>query len=243
VIEARTPPPSGSRRAREHALNGHVSQSGTPHETKTERTRLQDRPNISFAELAAMQRGYVERLGKLIEQRAAVMNRPNPPTAAIGSPAPAREPAVDNFGCRVWNDERLGKLTRTVLSDGSTSYGLRTDVVRSAVAKVLGAPLPAFVERGAATNSPYLEVVGTKDREIAAAMASAAQRWGNDERARSVSALHRLGFQHCGQTRQSSGAKPRALHPDPGPTPGLTQVRSKFSSQARTRVVPIDEVR
>jgi hypothetical protein len=49
------------------------------------------------------------------------------------------------------------------------------------VAKVLGAPRPAFVERGAATNSPYLELVGTKDHEIAAAMAYAAQRWGNDE--------------------------------------------------------------
>lgn len=160
-------------------MNGHVSQTGSLAEPKTERTRVQERPNISVAEFAAIQRGYVERLGKLIEQLAAVMNRPDAPAAAVGSPAPAREMADVVHG--VAHDSPGGKLTRTVLPDGSVSYGLGTDVVRSAVAKLLGAPRPAFVERGAATSSPYLEIVGTKDQEIAAAMAHAAKRWGNDE--------------------------------------------------------------
>ena len=117
--------------------------------------------------------------GSSIEQLAALMNRPDPPTAVIGSTAAARD--ATDIRRRTAHDDRLGKLTRTVLPDGSTCYGLQTDLVRSTVAKVLGAPRPAFVERGAATNSPYLELVGTKDQEIAAAMAYAAQRWGNDE--------------------------------------------------------------
>jgi hypothetical protein len=164
-------------------LNGHVSpaETSTP-ETRTERTsRLRDRPNISVAELAAMQRGYVERLGRLIEQLAAVMSRQNPPTAAIGSPATAHAGTQDDVDRAVIRYERSGKLTRTLLADGSVGYTLGTDLVRSTVARFLGEPSPAFIERGAAMKAPYLEILGTKDHEIAAAMAFAAQRWGKDE--------------------------------------------------------------
>jgi len=162
-------------------LNGQVPPSANQPEPKTERTRLQDRPNVSVAELAALQRGYVERLGKLIEQLTAVMNRPDPPAAAIGSPAPVHDAARPNVSRGTDDRERFAHLVRTPLTGGDASFRLPTDPVRSTVAKVLGAPRPAFVERGAATNSSYLELVGTKDREIAAAMAYAAERWGNDE--------------------------------------------------------------
>jgi hypothetical protein len=109
------------------------------------------------------------------------MSRPNPPTAAIGSPAPARDAAATGYGHAMNRNDRLGRLTRTLLADGSAAYALHTDRVRSTVARLLGPPAPAFVERGAATTSPYLELVGTKDHEIAAAMPFAAQRWGNDD--------------------------------------------------------------
>ncbi len=67
-------------------MNGHVSQTDdTLTSLKPERTsRPPERPNISVAELAALQRGHVERLGKLIEQLTAVMSRPNPPSAVMG---------------------------------------------------------------------------------------------------------------------------------------------------------------
>ena len=88
---------------------------------------------------------------------------------------------LTEIGQGIVHDGHLAKFVRTPLPGGDASYGLRSDLVRSTVAKVLGAPRPAFVERGAATTSPYLELVGTKDHEIAAAMAFAAHRWGNDE--------------------------------------------------------------
>ena len=168
-------------------MNGQISPNGKTADTRSERPRLEDRPNVSVAELAALQRGYVERLGKLIEQLTAVMSGPIPPTAAIGSPAPASGIKGSRHDMR---DERLDKLVRTRMPGGDISYGFRTDAVRSTVAKVLGASRPAFVERAAESTSPYLELVGTNDREIATAIAFAAERCGNDEIIIHVSGRH-----------------------------------------------------
>ncbi len=67
--------------------------------TNTERVfRSHDRPTISVPELVAIQRGYLERLGAIVEQLSAVVRRRDALAPVVE--APPRDVVTDPFGGR-----------------------------------------------------------------------------------------------------------------------------------------------
>jgi len=136
----------------------------------------------SLDRLTVRQSEQIDRLDDAINKMlAAVMHQPNPPRAAIGSASPPR-PDLDTAQIAedVARIHDVSKLKKTQLENGDVSYSLPKDNVRSVVAEAIGYDREAFRECGIRSASPHLEVVGLSDRQIAAAMAFAKQRWNGD---------------------------------------------------------------
>jgi hypothetical protein len=153
-------------------LNGRITSEETSTDSKPERpTGPHDRRSISVSELAAMQRGYVERLGKVAEQLEALMQRTSEPNAAFG----------ETESVQPWEVEPRGGLTREPLRNGDAGYHLVAEFLRSTVGRISRRPRLAFVVRGAENGSPYVKLIGTKDHELGVAVAFAAERWEHFE--------------------------------------------------------------
>jgi hypothetical protein len=118
-----------------------------------------------------MQRGYVERLGKVAEQLEALMQRTGESNAAFG--------ATESVQPR--EDKPRRGLTREPLRNGDAGYHLVADFLRSTVGRISRRPRLAFVVRSAENGSPYLKLIGTKDHELAVAVAFAVERWEHFE--------------------------------------------------------------
>jgi len=96
-----------------------------------------------------MQRGYLERLGTIVDQLTIIMRRLDAPTGVVNSPAAE----VLLSGCPhmydIQREMQLASLVRKTLGDGAVSDSLPTNLLRSIVAKLLGASRTAFVHYGA----------------------------------------------------------------------------------------------
>ncbi len=158
-------------------MNGQVNGNTGTH---TERVfRSHDRPNISAPELAAMQRGYLERLGTIVEELSTITRRPDVQTGVIDSPGSAT--ARNECSRGIERSATLAHLVRRTLDGGAVGYSLPTNLLRSIVAKLTGANGIAFVHNGAGSRSASIEVRGKDECEIMAAMAFAANLWLNED--------------------------------------------------------------
>ncbi len=139
--------------------------------------RSHDRSTISVPELAAMQRGYLERLGTIVEQLTTIMRQPDTLNE------PAGEVPLNGYTCAhdIKPGVPLEALVRRTLPSGAVAYGMPTNLLRWIVAKFAGGNRIAFVHDRPESRSASIEIVGKNDRPIAAAMNFAAKCWGTEE--------------------------------------------------------------
>lgn len=129
--------------------------------------------------LAEMQREKTAELSRLIEQISKSIEK----SGAVAAVAPAKEVDVeqDAIGRRyaVERDIADRNLRVTRLPSGDVAYSIPGDVLRTANG-ALGSHY-AFVERGTRTKSPFIEIAGSSDRQIEAAVTYAARRWAGED--------------------------------------------------------------
>jgi hypothetical protein len=132
----------------------------------------------------------LDRLEEVTRQLAEVMAGPKPPVAAIASPSPAGGGVdLEKLAADVSLVQEVGRLKRRLLDNGDISYQLPVKDVASAASAIFVGDQEAFVEKSRG-GIDRLEISGSSDRKIAAAMAFAKAKWGGDD------VLIRVGDQH-----------------------------------------------
>jgi hypothetical protein len=125
--------------------------------------------------LAEQQREKTAELSRLIDQISEAIMK----SKAVAGIAPSEPRERPNADRAIEHEITVGNLAARRLHNGDVAYTIPGDTIRTA-GGILGTP-EAFVERGLRTKSPYLEITGASDRQLAAAMAHAARRWEGDD--------------------------------------------------------------
>ena len=164
------------------------------------------------------------------------LQQPNPPIATIGSTSQPITTHVDpqTIADNVAQTLDLGKLKVSRLDNGDISYSLPLDTVRAAAADMIGYNREAFREVGFKSGTPHIEVHGQTDRQIAAAMEFAKQRWSGD------AVVIRAGDKHVGRIVEHAVRAGLAIDTsrDPHMATLVTRERERQANAVRREQAP-----
>ena len=119
-----------------------------------------------------------ERTAAALDRLTAIMSGPGAPITAITSSVEMHGRPVQHVAESLSNEPAYRTLNATLLKNGDMSFRLRT--FSTAIEKTLGYDSEAFRESGSSSRSPVISITGTADKQIAAAMDFAKQRWAGD---------------------------------------------------------------
>jgi hypothetical protein len=143
-----------------------------------DRERQEDAHRRMQAQIEHME-GVSEQISDALTQLTEALKRNPQAVAAIGgTPARQKDSAQTHDPIAIDRAVELGKLSKRRLPDGGIAYSI--PLAMDTLKYELSQGRDAFIERGLTTAHPHLEVIGTGDHHLEAAMKQAAHRWGND---------------------------------------------------------------
>ncbi len=159
--------------------NGEVLRPNEPAAEEAQRKTPVFRSHDVASDPAQKLNESIDRLDDVVEQLAAVMAQAHRPVAAVGSASEPQRTDSERIATEVARSCWMDHLKREVLKNGDVSYSLPMDTLRDHLSNLAGFDREAFRECNPLSSRTHIEVIGTSDRHLTAAMEFAKRKWGD----------------------------------------------------------------